>query len=87
MQENKVFENTAREQQAFERFRFMRRATEVLLQYFDKGFKNSEAISTILKMNGYNVSERQILDYWNFRHRDEEITNALEICLERLKRE
>lgn len=87
MKEIGIFENTAREQQAFERFLFMKRATGVLLQYFDKGFKNSEAISTILKMNGYNVSERQILDYWNFRLRDEEITNALEICLERLKHE
>lgn len=78
-------ENTAREQQTFERFSYMKDASEVLLEMFKKDFKSTDAIGVILKLNGYKFDSARLLNFFNFRLRDEEIVAAIKDCLTKMK--
>lgn len=77
----KMNEFTVREQQTYDRFRFMRESSEVLLKLFEKDLKNVDALAVVLKMNGYKFETSQLSDFFNFRVRDPEILAALKDCL------
>jgi len=76
--------NTIREQQSYDRILFMKKASEVLLNLFNKDFKSVEALSVLLRLNQYQFDNSRLLGFYNFRLRDEEVLKALEECLQKL---
>jgi len=84
MSQSKKNKNTTREQQTYDRFLYMKKASEFLMELFDKGFKNSEALSVLLRINNYQFDSARLLNFYNFRLRDEEVLSALSECLKKL---
>lgn len=84
MSQSKKNKNKTREQQTYDRFLYMKKASELLMELFDKGFKNSEALSAMLKINDFQFDSARLLNFYNFRLRDEEVLKALEECLQKL---
>lgn len=78
-------ENTPREQQTQERFEFMHQASGVLLKFFEKGVKSSNALAVMLGVYGYQFKSTRLTYFFNFKTKDVELLQALQECLRKIE--
>lgn len=78
-------ENTARERQTQERFEFMHEASGVLLKFFEKGVKSSNALAVMLGVYGYQFKSSRLTYFFNFKVKDVELLSALQDCLTKIE--
>lgn len=63
------------------------KSSNVLREFFDKGFKSFDALKAIV-LNYYpDISETRLWDFWHFRIVDESISDSLIDVFEKLKSE
>ena len=85
MSKKTTHKNSVREQQTYDRFLYMKKASELLLGLFNKDFKSVEALSVLLRINDFQFDSARLLNFYNFRLRDEEVLVALDECLKKLQ--
>ena len=77
----------ARDRQTLNRIESAEKAASVLRIFFEKGFKNFDALKAIV-MNYYpELSEKRLWDFWHFRIVDEDVCEILNDVFEKLKAE
>ena len=75
------------EVKAFNRIKNAKKNAELLMCFFEKGFKTYAAIKSIVKHYYPSVSDKRISNFWNMVGIDEPLADVLEVVLEKLKNE
>lgn len=83
----KELEMTPIEVKAYKRIQNAKKNAELLMSFFEKGFKTYPAIKSIVQHYYPAVADKRISNFWNMVGIDMELANVLELVLERLKNE
>lgn len=83
----KIDEMKQRDFKTLKRIEIAQKSSNVLRDFFDKGFKSFDALQAIV-LNYYpELSQNKLWDFWHFRIIDEEIAETLTAVFEKLKSE
>lgn len=76
-----------RDFKTLKRIEAAQKASQVLYDFFEKGFKSFDALKAIV-LNYYpEIPENRLWDFWHFRIVDEDISDSLIDVFEKLKAE
>lgn len=76
-----------RDFKTIKRIKATQKSSNILCEFFNKGFKSFDALKAIV-LNYYpEISESRLWDFWHFRIVDEDIAICLEDVFEKLKSE
>lgn len=76
-----------RDNKTLKRIVTVQSSSNILKQFFEKGFKTFDALKSILLHYYPDIPEVRLYDFWYFRIVDSEICEALENVFEKLKSE
>lgn len=76
-----------RDKQTLARFENVVEASKVLSKYFEKGFKSVAALHAVVRSFYPSVTYMEILNYWNFRKCSPDLTDKMNVVLEKLQHE
>jgi hypothetical protein len=76
-----------RDFKTLKRIQIAQKSSNILKDFFEKGFKSFEALSAIVKNYYPEISETKLWDFWHFRIIDEEIADMIIDVFEKLKTE
>jgi hypothetical protein len=82
-----VIELSPVEAKVFNRLKMYRRAVQIVGTFFDLGFRNFSAVKSIVTFYYPNINQSALNLYWNFRMMPEDVADALEDVIEKLKAE
>jgi hypothetical protein len=74
-----------RDKKTLLRFETVRKASDILRNFFDKGFKSFDAFKAIVQNYHPEVTEKILFDFWHIRTFDLEMVEILEDVFEKLK--
>jgi len=76
-----------RDLKTLQRIDSMQKASSVLRKFFDKGFRNFDALEAIVLCYYPDMVVGKLYDFWHFRTFDVSISEVLEDVIEKLKAE
>ncbi|MNG09273.1 hypothetical protein D3C84_926870 [compost metagenome] len=76
-----------RDFKTLKRIETVQSSSNVLRNFFDKGFRTFDALKSIVLHYYPEMPELKLYDFWHFRRVDSEMCEALEDVFEKLKSE
>jgi len=83
----KELEMSPIEGKAYARFKNAKKNSELLMSFFEKGFKTYPAIKSIVQHYYPGVADKRISNFWNMVGVDGSLQSLIEDVLEKLKNE
>ncbi|WP_202703116.1 hypothetical protein [Flavobacterium sp. UGB4466] len=87
MPNTNTLEINVRDRKTLNRIKTVQSSSNILRDFFDKGFKTFDALKSIVMHYYPEMPELKLYDFWHFRRVDSEMCEALENVFEKLKSE
>lgn len=76
-----------RASKTLKRIQTVQSSSNILREFFDKGFKTFDALKSIVCHYNPDMPEAKLYDFWHFRRVDESMCEVLEDVFKKLKSE
>lgn len=87
MPNTKSVKKNVRDYKTLQRIKIVQSSSNILHEFFDKGFKTFDALKSIVLHYYPEMPELKLYDFWHFRRVDSDVCEALEDVFEKLKNE